>query len=176
MSRATAAFTRAVDRISVGCAVLASFLMLAATLIVVWMVIWRATGHSTYWEIEAATYLIVGAVLIGSPYCLKTRGHIGVDLLGHFLEPRKRRALERVLAVLGLAVCLYLAWVGLELTLVAWSSGEASGSAWNPPRWPFFATMPIGLGLTALQYVAEMLRPAENAGASPLEATSGQGA
>jgi len=157
--RKTAAFVRAVDRLSTGCAVFAAASMAAATLIVVWMVIWRATGHSTYWEIELAVYLIVAAVLVGSPYCLMTRGHIGVDLISHLLSPRNARRLERVLAVFGLAVCLYLAWKGLELTLDAFEKDETSGSSWDPLLWPFFALMPTGLALTALQYVAELLRP-----------------
>jgi TRAP-type C4-dicarboxylate transport system permease small subunit len=169
----TAAFVRTVDKLSTGCAVLAAAFLAAAMLIVVWMVLWRATGHSTYWEIEMATYLIVGTVLIGSPYCLMTHGHIGVDLLSHLLSPGKRRALERTLAVLGFLVCLYLAWEGLGLTLEAWHKNEMSGTSWNPPRWPFFALMPIGLALTALQYVAEMLREAPVQASLPV---SGQGA
>lgn len=171
--RGGAAFVRVVDRISVGCAILAALMLAAAMLIVVWMIAWRATGHSTYWEIELATYLIVGTVLIGSPYCLMTHGHIGVDLVSHLLPPGPRLVLARVLALLGLAVCLYLAWIGLDLTLEAFHKHEMSGTSWNPPRWPFFALMPIGLGLTALQYVAEMLREEPVAGP---KAISGQGA
>lgn len=168
-------FVRTVDALSTVCAVIAAACLAAAMLIVVYMVVWRATGHSTYWEIELATYLIVACVLIGSPYCLKTKGHIGVDLVSHLLAPRKRLALERVLAVLGFVVCVYLAWEGLELTVHAFHSGETSGSSWDPPRWPFFALMPLGLGLTALQYVAEMLRPAPAAEEAAI-AISGQGA
>ena len=168
-----ARFVRAVDALSTALAVAAAACLAAAMLIVVYMVIWRATGHSTYWEIELATYLIVATVLIGSPYCLMTRGHIGVDLLAHVLPARHRLLLERVLAVLGLAVCLYLAWKGCELAIESFHKNETSGSAWDPPRWPFFALMPVGLGLTALQYVAEMLRakPVAEPGA-----ISGQGA
>ena len=136
---AAARFVRAVDRFSTALAVVAAVFMAAATLIVCWMVIWRLTGHSTYWEIEMAVYLIVAAVLVGSPYCLMTRGHIGVDLLSHYLSPPNRHRLERVLAVLGIAVCLYLAWKGFELTLDAYAKHEGSGSSLNPPRCPFFA-------------------------------------
>ncbi len=168
-----ARFVRAVDALSTALAVLAAACLAAAMLIVCYMVVWRATGHSTYWEIELATYLIVACVLIGSPYCLKTKGHIGVDLLAHVLSPGHRAVLERVLAVLGLVVCLYLAWEGFELTVHALRSGETSGSSWDPPRWPFFALMPLGLGLTALQYVAEMLREKPAVAAA---AISGQGA
>jgi TRAP-type C4-dicarboxylate transport system permease small subunit len=172
----SAAFVRAVDRLSIGCAVVAAGCLVLAMLIVVWMVIWRVTGHSTFWEIELATYLIVATVLIGSPYTLMTGGHIGVDLLGHYLKPEPRRILARIIAVFGLLVCLYLGWKGLELTIEAFHKNEHSGSAWNPLRWPFFALMPVGLTLTALQYVAEMLREAP----PPIEAdaipVSGQGA
>lgn len=167
-------FIRFVDRLSDACAVLASVMLVAATLIVCWMVLYRALGNSTWWEIELATYLIVAAVLVGSPYCLKTRGHIGVDLVSEWLPPRGKRVLGRALAVLGFAVCVYLAWEGLQLTIEAFHKNEGSGSLWNPPRWPFFATMPIGLGLTALQYVADFLRPAEAPAATA--AVSGQGA
>lgn len=167
-------FVRFVDRLSDACAVAASAMLIAATLIVCYMVVYRWLGNSTWWEIELATYLIVGAVLVGSPFCLKTRGHIGVDLFSHLLGPRGQRILARVLALLGLGVCLYLAWEGLQLTLEALHKNERSGSLWNPPRWPFFATMPIGLGLTALQYVADFLRPAEAPAATA--AVSGQGA
>lgn len=171
-SSKAARFVRAVDALSTGLAVAAAACLAAAMLIVVYMVIWRATGHSTYWEIELATYLIVATVLIGSPYCLRTRGHIGVDLLAHLLPQRHRLALERILAILGIVVCLYLTWKGFDLTVEAFHKNETSGSAWDPPRWPFFALMPIGLGLTALQYVAEMLRRQP-----PVEAAvSGQGA
>lgn len=165
---------RWIDRISVASAVIAALCLVAAMLIVVWMVIYRAAGNSTYWEIELATYLIVAAVLVGSPYCLKTRGHIGVDLISELLPAGGRLFLGRLIAVLGLAVCLYLAWKGFELTTEAFHKNEGSGSLWNPPRWPFFATMPIGLGLTALQYVADFLRPAEAPAATA--AVSGQGA
>jgi TRAP-type C4-dicarboxylate transport system permease small subunit len=167
-------FVRFVDRLSDACAVAAAAMLVAATLIVCYMVVYRWLGNSTWWEIELATYLIVGAVLVGSPYCLKTRGHIGVDLVSEWLPPRGKRALSRILAVLGFAVCAYLAWEGLQLTLEAWHKNEHSGSMWNPPRWPFFALMPIGLGLTALQYVADFLRSDD----APAKAAtvSGQGA
>ena len=174
--RAGAGFVRTVDRLSIGCAVFAAACLAGAMLVVVWMVIWRVTGHSTYWEIELAVYLIVATVLVGSPYTLMTRGHIGVDLLGHYLDPAHRRILDRVLAVLGLGVCVYLAWKGLDLTLEAFHKHEGSGSSWNPPRWPFFALMPVGLGLTALQYVAEMLREAPPPIGQDDLPVSGQGA
>jgi TRAP-type C4-dicarboxylate transport system permease small subunit len=61
--------------------------------------------------------------------------------------------------VIGLVTCAYLAWEGWKLTHEALLADERSISMWRPPRWPLYAMMPIGMGLTALQYVAEILVP-----------------
>ena len=36
--------------------------------------------------------------------------------------------------------------------------GERTESVWAPYKWPLFATMPIGLGITVAQYIAEIGR------------------
>lgn len=154
-------YVRLMDALAVACAVAASVMLFAAVLIVTWMVAYRVTGHSTYWELESAVYLMVAAVFLGSPYCLKTGGHVAVDLLGHYLPKRLWRPVDLVVGVTGLAVCAYLAYVGGELAWRAFQEGDRTGSLWNPPRWPLYLTMPVGLGLTALQYVAELLRRPE---------------
>jgi TRAP-type mannitol/chloroaromatic compound transport system permease small subunit len=46
------------------------------------------------------------------------------------------------------------------MTLHAFARDETTESAWAAPKWPLYLAMPVGLGLTALQYVAEMLRDA----------------
>lgn len=149
---------RAIDRMSDVLAVIASVLLTLAAFIIVWNVIYRAMGASTYWQIEAAVYLMVTALFLGSPYCLKTKGHVGVDLLAHYLPERHARPLEIAVAIIGLVVCLYLAWVGAEFAIESFLKDEHTESTWAPPKWPLLAMMPIGLGLTALQYVAELIR------------------
>lgn len=154
------AFVRLVFRLSTACAAVAAAMLIAAALVITWSVIYRALGASTYWEIEFSVYMMVAALFLGSPYCLATRGHVGVDLLTHYLPRRAARPLAIAVGLVGLAVCVYLAWVGAELALHALARGERTESAWAPPKWPLYASMPIGLGLTALQYVADLLREA----------------
>jgi TRAP-type C4-dicarboxylate transport system permease small subunit len=151
-------FVRTMDRVSLACAVAAALLLVASVGVITWMVIYRAMGNSTYWEIELSVYMMVAALFLGSPYCLATGGHIGVDLLSHYLPPRARRRLALVVAVVGLAVCVFLLVLGAELTLESLARGERTESTWRPYKWPLFLTMPLGMALTALQYVAEMLR------------------
>lgn len=152
------AFVRAVYRLSTACAVVAAVMLLVAALVITWSVFYRAMGASTYWEIEFSVFMMVGSLFLASPYCLATKGHVGVDLLSHYLPTRFARPVSIAVAVVGLAVCVYLAWAGGQMTLHAFVRGETTESAWAAPKWPLFLAMPVGLGLTALQYVAELLR------------------
>lgn len=152
------AFVRLVYRLSTACAAVAALMLLVAALVITWSIFYRAWGGSTYWEIEFSVFLMVGSLFLASPYCLATRGHVGVDLLSHYLPARFARPVNLVVATVGLAVCIYLAWAGAEMTLHAFVRGETTESAWAAPKWPLFLAMPVGLGLTALQYVAELLR------------------
>ena len=151
-------WVRAVDGLAVGCAIVASALLTVAALVITYMVINRASGASAYWEIEFSVYLMVAAVFLGSPYTLRTRGHVNVDLLDTFLPDRVRRPVRLAIGVVGLGVCIFLAVVGWELFHTAWVGGETSESMWAAPRWPLYLAMPVGLGLTAVQYVAELWR------------------
>lgn len=155
------AFVRWVDRVSVACAAVAAVMLGIAAIVITWSVIYRALGASTYWELEFAVYLMVTSLFLASPYTLATKGHVGVDLIAHYLPPRAARVLGFVVAIVGLVVCLYLAIAGGYLTVESFARGERTESSWAPPRWPLFLAMPVGIGLTALQYVAELLRPAQ---------------
>lgn len=151
-------FVRLMDRISVACAVIAALLLASAVVVITWMVIYRAMGNSTYWEIEFAVFAMVGAIFLSSPYTLMTNGHVAVDLLGHYLPPNIARTLSVITGIVGLGVCAYLAWAGAGLALHALATGETTESSWAPQKWPLFMAMPVGLGLTALQYLAELAR------------------
>ena len=66
-------------------------MLLIAALVITWSIVYRAMGASTYWEIEFSVYMMVASLFLASPYCLATRGHVGVDLLSHYLPPRFAR-------------------------------------------------------------------------------------
>ena len=154
--RAAPFWVRAIDAVGLVCAIAAAVMLTAAVLVVSYMVVHRALGASAFWEIELAVYLMVGAIFLASPYTLRTKGHVNVDLLDVLLAERAKRAVAYSTAAVGCAVCLYLAWHGWKLFHEAWVTGETSESMWKPVRWPLYLAMPVGLTLTALQYAAEV--------------------
>lgn len=151
-------FARLVDGAGTVMAGAAALCLLGAILSVSWMVFWRAIGGVNSWELETSIYLAVAAVFLASPFTLRTNGHIGMELLDATLSDGARRRLALVGNLLGLVVCAYLAYVGLELTLRAYTSGEKVLGVWTPYLWPKYATMPLGLGVTALQYAVAIAR------------------
>lgn len=151
-------FGRIIDRTSDVMASLAAACLLMTILAVTWMVLWRTVGGVNSWELETSIYLAVAAVFLGSPYTLKTNGHIGMELFDAMLPERARRRLAVVGGVLGLVISVYLAYVGLELTIRAFVAGQRALGVWTPPLWPKYATMPLGMGVTALQYVVMLDR------------------
>jgi TRAP-type C4-dicarboxylate transport system permease small subunit len=164
-------FIRVIDRLADILAIVAGAMVLLAVLIVTYMVAIRMSGASNYWEIEASIYLSIGAIFLASPYCLRTGGHVGVDMLPALMGPRLRHFWRLTLKLIGLAVCLYLAWVGMQITHEAYVTGERGHSLWKPLIWPLNLAMPVGMALTALQYIAEIFRTGPSAvdeGLTPL--------
>lgn len=140
--------------VSTGCAVVAASFLAVAGLVICWMVLYRWMGNSTSWELELSIWLMVSSLFLASPYTLLTNGHVGVDLLTHYLKPKSARTVRLMANLLGLAVCLFLTWLCLEFTVDSFLKGERTESMWGPPKWPLYAMMPLGFGLTALQYIA----------------------
>lgn len=148
---------RAVRRLSQACGVLAGLLLVAACAVVCQMVFVRyVLNASTVWQTEFVLYSIVAATLIGSPYVLALRGHVGVDLVGVYAGPRLRRALAVSAACAGIAFCAVLAWSGWRYFNEARVEGWVTESVWAPPLWIVLAPLPIGIGLLTLQYVIDL--------------------
>lgn len=145
-----------IERLSLACAAVAGALLAASILVIAWMVAYRAAGYQNSWELETSIDMMVAAVFLGSPYTLRTKGHVGMELLDAVLTDHGRRKLAVFGQSIGLLVCLYLAWTGFGMTLEVYHSGERSLGVWQALLWPRYAAMPVGMILTALQYLVEI--------------------
>jgi len=145
-----------VGLLSKACGALAALLMIAACGVVCQMVFARyALNASTVWQTEFVLYSIVAATLVGSPYVLLTRGHVGVDFVAMQIGTRGRRALGILASLTGIAFCAVLAWSGWRYFHEAWTEGWVTESVWAPPLWVVLLPLPLGIGLLTLQYVVD---------------------
>lgn len=153
------AYIRCMDAITVAVGIFAGALLLFGVLVVCHMVFSRyALGLSTTWQTELTTFAIAGAMLLGAPYVLLTRGHVAVTVLPDALPPLPRKIMYLVAALVGLAFCLALTYGSWIYQMEAYHAGWTTGTVWNPPLWPAIVPMTAGATLLSLQYLAEILR------------------
>jgi TRAP-type C4-dicarboxylate transport system permease small subunit len=152
------AFIRFVATLSRLCGIAASVMVIGSVLVVCHMVVVRyALQGSSIWQTELVTYMLIAATFVGSPYVLLTRGHVNVDLLPLYLTERRRFYLALFAYSVSLAFCLLVAWLGYDLWFESWDNRWYSDSVWEVRLWIPYLAMPVGFGVLALQYVADIL-------------------
>jgi TRAP-type C4-dicarboxylate transport system permease small subunit len=152
------AFSRFVGVVSELCGVVAAVLVGMAILVVCEMVVIRYfLNESTIWQTEFVIFSLVASTFIGCPYVLKHKGHVNVDLLPNYLGQRGRFLLAIIASLLGLAFCLTLAWQGYVLFHEALVNKWTTDTIWALPLWIPYLSIPVGIGLLSLQYVADIV-------------------
>lgn len=134
------------------------------------------------WALETTVFLFAWLILLGASYCVKTRAHLGVDVVLNAVSP----AVRRVLVILSVIACLAFS---LLLLIGSWNywapfaalpmlDGELKDQAWYEvndipmldflrfieepmnegeayeklPRFIPYAALPIGLFLLTLRF------------------------
>ena len=148
-------FVRTVSRL---CGMIAAVLIGLAILVVCQMVLMRYVfGASTVWQTEFVIYSLVAATFLGSPYVLLLRGHVNVDLLPLYLAGRGRKILAFIAYLGGFAFCAVLAGYGFGLFYEAATKGWRTDTIWELPLWIPYLSIPLGIGVLSLQYIADIL-------------------
>jgi len=151
-------FILVVRRISQLFGIIAAGLIALGVLVVCHMVFVRyVLNQNTIWQTDFTTYCLVAATFLGSPYVLLTRGHVNVDILPHYAGPKLRYVLAIIASIVTLSFALTLAVLTFLFWKEAWDNKWVSDTMWRARLWIPYASMPVGLGLLALQCVAELL-------------------
>jgi len=150
-------FVRWVRLISQLCGFVAAGLIGLGVLVVCHMVFVRyVLNQNTIWQTDLTTYCLIAATFIGSPFVLMTRGHVNVDVLPYYLGRRARFWLALFSAAISFAFSVTLAVLTFHLWKEAWDNRWVSDTMWRARMWIPYSSMPIGLGLLSLQYVADI--------------------
>jgi TRAP-type C4-dicarboxylate transport system permease small subunit len=150
-------FIRIVTFMSRASGVVGAFLIGFAVLVICDMVIERYIFNlTTVWQIDAVTYSIVGATFVSSPYVLMTRGHVNVDILPLHLGPTARYWLALFTSLLALAFCISIFVLCTAYWYEAYSERWLSNTVWRARLWIPLLSLPVGLGLLVLQYIADI--------------------
>ena len=150
------AWVRAVHALSRAFGVFSAGLILLSVFVVCQMVFVRAVlGQSSIWQTEFVTFALIAATFLGAPYILLTRGHVNVDVLPLMVRQPARYRLHFVGSVLALAFCACSCGCG-ALVVRDLATGQTTSSIWRARLWIPYLSVPLGLALLCLQYVAEI--------------------
>lgn len=151
------AWISAVHGLSRGLGVCSALLILVSIAVICQMVFVRTVLHqSSIWQTEFVTFSLIGATFIGAPYILLTRGHVAVDVLPLMLSESARRVLYVVATLIGIAFCGVFLYSAVPWWHDTWVTGQTTSSIWRARLWIPYASVPIGLGLLCLQYLADL--------------------
>jgi TRAP-type C4-dicarboxylate transport system permease small subunit len=150
-------YIRTVRFVSQLCGYVAAALIAVGVVIVCEMVFVRfVLNENTIWQTDFVTFSLVAATFVGSPYVLLTRGHVNVDVLPHYLGRRARFGLALVSTLMALAFCTVMVVLTAQYWMQAWRESWLSNTMWRVRMWIPYASMPVGLGILTLQYVADL--------------------
>jgi TRAP-type C4-dicarboxylate transport system permease small subunit len=151
-------FIRTVKLLSQLCGIFAAGLIAASVVVICEMVVVRYVfNQTTIWQTDFVTFSLVAATFIGSPYLLLTRGHVNVDILPHYVSGRPRFALALFSVLVALAFCSLMTVLTFQFWYESWENRWVSESMWRARLWIPYGAMPIGLGLSSLQYFADLI-------------------
>lgn len=137
--------------------VVAAGMILLSIVVVCQMVFVRAVlNESSIWQTEFVMYLLVAATFIGSPYILLTRGHVAVDVVPLMAQPRMRRHLHLLGSLIALTFCGLFLYASIPWWHETWTNNQTTASMWRARLWIPYLSVPVGLSLLCLQYLAEI--------------------
>ena len=117
---------------------------------------------ASIWAIDFTAIALVYITFLGSPWLLRTRGHVYVGVLLDFLKPSARLWFGRMVCIFCTIICLMLAYRSVDLVVA--NIGQYDVSAIDTPRWIRFAPLPVGFFFVATEFVrilfsSELLHP-----------------
>lgn len=152
-----AALSRALALCNRAIVVLSSVALILACLILSYSVLARSLfSVPTYWQDEAAVFLLVGATFMTSAFVQSQRGHIGIEAFVGLLSPALNHARRVLIDIASLAFCAFFAWKSWTLTHEAYVDGQVSNSMWSPPLAIPYALMATGMTLLCVQIALQI--------------------
>ena len=144
---------RVVDRICDFLAVLAGVYLVVIMLGIVFNATARTVGFSGSSHIFTfAEFGLLYIVMAASPWLVREKGHVFIELLTAAVPKRAQAPLSRAVSGLCVVICLTLVWYTWGATAKAYRFGDAEMRSLDMPKFLLLGAMPICFGLMAAQF------------------------
>lgn len=124
--------------------------------LIVYVTIFRTAGWSyTPWSFVVIEYGFVYTLFLGSPWLIRHRGHVYIEMLTAAVSGRWRLVLSRIVVLASALVCLVWAWHSGHLAWEDYATDvydELRGH-YDIRRWIVTAAFPAGFLLMAVEFL-----------------------
>lgn len=144
---------RAIDKICDILAILAGIYLVAIMFAIVYQATVRSLGYSGSSHVFTfSEYGLLYIVMAASPWLVRSRGHVYIEMLTAALPRKAGRVFSRLVTLLCIVICLLLVWYTGEATLKAYTRMDFDMRSIDMPKWLLLVSMPICFALMALQF------------------------
>lgn len=127
--------------------------LLASTLVLFLQVIMRKVfNNSLSWSEELARFVFMWQIWLGVSIAQRQGSHIQIDLIFKFVRDKKAKAVRVLVALLNIAFCAFMVYVGWEVVSTQISMGKVS-PAMRIPMWVVYFSLPFSFFVTMLRYI-----------------------
>lgn len=145
--------TRIYDALLYAMALIAGATLIWLMVSVIVSVLMRNLGIQPFaWLFTSAEYGLLYMTMLGAPWLVRKKGHVHIELVTAALSVNVRHIVSRFVAILCVAVCLVLAWKGLDLFLTNIERGDFDTRAYYYPRWLLTITFPLSFFIMAIEF------------------------
>lgn len=150
---------RAYDALLYGMAILAGILMASMMIAITVDVLLRNLGYQSSAHLFTFTeYALLIVPCLGSPWLVREKGHIYVEILLMTCTRAARRRMSVLIGLACVAVCAVLAWYGLTVTLRNYKLRDIDVRSMDMPRWMIVQFIPLAFGMMAIEFARFLWR------------------
>ena len=153
---------RVIDKICDLLAIFAGIYLVGIMLGIVVSALARTFYLSGSWSSHIFTFAEFGLlyiVMAASPWLVRERGHVFIELITAALPRKVQRGFSRFVAGLCVLICAVLVVYTWGGTVKAWRFGDAEMRSLDMPKYLLLGAMPIGFGLMGLQFTRFVFGP-----------------
>jgi TRAP-type mannitol/chloroaromatic compound transport system permease small subunit len=151
-------FVNAINAVNDWIAEKLAYLLFGFFLLILLQVILRYVFNApTVWAGELAQMLFGAYAVLTGGYILRMGGHVNVDIIYSRLSEKSKAGIDIFTSILFFLFCVMLLIYGGSMAMDSVARLETSGSAWDPPVYPFRLTLPLAAFLLLVQGLAKLI-------------------
>lgn len=155
MKLVSAAYLKLVE----GLALISGLIIAGVCLLIIYDVIARNLGLQPPASTVALTeYALLYFTMAASPWLVRTRGHIVVEVLHSRWRGNARKVIDRIIVIICIAVCATVSLLATLLLLESIQRGEIEIRSLEMPRALLFAPLVMGFGLMTTEFLRLALK------------------